>query len=93
MKAKYIYNIDEFGIRIGYLTREIVIVLTEVMELHTSSSEDCKFVTTIKAICTDRSPPLLTVIICSRENMIENWVDENLIAVEVIMISPTSYMN
>ena len=39
-RAKYIYNMDESGVRIGCLTREIVIVPTSVKELYTASPEN-----------------------------------------------------
>jgi len=92
-KAKYIYNMDEFGVRIGCPAGEVVIVPTEVKELYTSSPENRQSVTIIEAICADGRPPPPPVIICPGAKIMESWIHENLIGAEVITVSPTGYTN
>ncbi|RPB00440.1 hypothetical protein L873DRAFT_1559953, partial [Choiromyces venosus 120613-1] len=84
-RAKYIYNIDESGIRIGCPTGETVIVPSEVKDLYTASPENRKSLTIIEAICADGSHPPPPVIICSEEKIMES--------AEVITVSPTGYTN
>jgi len=92
-KAKYIYNMDEFGVRIGCPAGEVVIVPTEVKELYILSLENRQSVTIIEAICADGRPPPPPVIICPREKNMESWIHENLTGAEVITVSPTGYTN
>ncbi|RPB00296.1 hypothetical protein L873DRAFT_1789057 [Choiromyces venosus 120613-1] len=91
--ARYIYNIDESGVRIGCSTGEIIVVPTEVKELYTASPENRKSLTIIEAICTDKTPPPPPVIICPGEKIMESWIHENLTGVEVITVLPTGYTN
>jgi len=92
-KAKYIYNMDESGVRIGCPAGEVVIVPTEVKELYTTSPENRQSVTIIEAICADGRLPPPPVIICPGEKIMENWIHDNLTAAEVITVSPTGYTN
>ncbi|RPA89127.1 hypothetical protein L873DRAFT_1723181, partial [Choiromyces venosus 120613-1] len=92
-RAKYIYNMDESGIRIGRPTGETLIVPSEVKDLYTASPENCKSLTIIEAICADGSDPPPPVIISSGEKIMESWVHENLTGAEVITVSPTGYTN
>jgi len=71
-KGKYIYNMDESGVRIGCPAREVVIVPTEVKELYISSPENRQSVTIIEAICADGRPPPPPVIICPGEKIMES---------------------
>jgi hypothetical protein len=75
---------DELGVRVGCLNREEVIVLNQVKELYTASPKNRKSMTIIKAICTNRLPPLLLMIICPGQRIIESWIYNNLKGNEVI---------
>ncbi|PWW71737.1 hypothetical protein C7212DRAFT_231846 [Tuber magnatum] len=92
-KSKYIYNMDESGVRVGCPTGEIVIVPTHVKELYTASPENRKSITIIETICTDGSPPLPPVIICPGEKIMDEWIQENLTGAEMIAVSQTGYTN
>ena len=92
-RAKYIFNMDESGIRIGCPTGEIVIVPTEVKELYTGSPENRKSLTIIETICADGSVPPPPVVICPGEKIMENWIHDNLTGAEVIAVSQTGYTN
>ena len=63
-QAKYVFNMDESGVRIGCSTGEIVVVPTEVKELYTASPENRKSLTIIKTICADGSTPPPPIVIC-----------------------------
>jgi len=91
--AKYIYNVDESGVRVGCRNGETVIVPTEVKELYTASPENRKSITIIETICADGRPPLPPVDICPVEKIIEDWVYDNLSGAEMIAISQTGYTN
>ncbi|RPB04969.1 hypothetical protein L873DRAFT_1840235 [Choiromyces venosus 120613-1] len=81
-RAKYIFNMDESGVRIGCPTGEIIIVLIQVKELYTASLENHKSLTIIETICADgREPPPL-VIICPGEKIMENCIQDNLTGAE-----------
>ncbi|RPB02712.1 hypothetical protein L873DRAFT_1787445 [Choiromyces venosus 120613-1] len=84
---------DELGVRIGFPTGEIVIVLTQVKELYTTSPENCKSLTIIETICADGREPPPPVIICPSEKVMENWIQDNLTRAKVIAVSPTGYTN
>ncbi|RPA91771.1 hypothetical protein L873DRAFT_1866619 [Choiromyces venosus 120613-1] len=71
-RARYIYNIDKSGVRIGCPTGEIIIVPTEVKELYTVSPENRKSLMIIEAICVDGTPPPPPVIICPGEKIMES---------------------
>ncbi|RPA93095.1 hypothetical protein L873DRAFT_1706970, partial [Choiromyces venosus 120613-1] len=92
-RAKYIYNIDESGIRIGCPTGKTVIVPSEVKNLYTASPENHKSLTIIEAICVNGSHHPPPVIICSGVVIMESWVHENLTGAEAITVSPTGYTN
>jgi len=92
-KAKYLYNMDESGVRIGCPAGKVVIVPTEVKELYTTSPENRPSVTIIEAICADGCLPPSPVIICPGKKIIENWIHDNLTGAEVITVSPTGYTN
>ena len=92
-QAKYIFNMDKSGVRIGYPTGKIVIVPMELKELYTASSENHQSLTIMETICADGSPPFLLVIICPGEKIMENWIHDNLTGAELIAISPTGYTN
>jgi len=92
-RAKYIYNMDESGVRVGCPTGETVIVPTEIKELSTASPENRKSITIIETICADGSPPLPPVVICPGEKIMEDWVQDNLTSAEVIALSQTGYTN
>jgi len=82
---------DESGVRIGCPTGEIVVVPTHVKELYTASHENRKSLTIIKTICAEGSPPPLPVVICPREKIMENWIQDNLTGAEVIAVAQTGY--
>ncbi|RPA94217.1 hypothetical protein L873DRAFT_1793123 [Choiromyces venosus 120613-1] len=84
---------DESGVRIGCQIGEMINVPTEVKELYTSSPENRKSITIIETICADGSTPIPPVIICPGKKIMENWVDENLLEANVIVVSPTGYTN
>jgi hypothetical protein len=84
---------DESGARVGCLNREEVIVLIKVKELYTTSPENRKSITIIKAICIDRLELLLPMIICPRQRIIESWIHNNLLGSKVIAQSATRYTN
>jgi len=92
-RAKYIYNMDESGVRVGCPKDEIVIVPADIKELYTSSPENRKSLTIIEVICADGTSPPPPLIICPGEKIMENWVHENLTGAEVISVSPTRYTN
>jgi len=92
-RAKYIFNMDESGVRIGCPTGEIVVVPTHVKELYTASPENRKSLTIIETICADGSPPPPPVVICPGEKILENWIQDNLTGAEVIAVSQTGYAN
>ncbi|RPA89563.1 hypothetical protein L873DRAFT_1887743, partial [Choiromyces venosus 120613-1] len=92
-QAKYIYNMDESGVRVGCPKGETVIVPTQVKELYTASPENCKSLTIIETVCADVSPPIPPVVICPGEKIIENWIHDNLTGVEVIAVSQSRYTN
>ena len=92
-RAKYIYNMDESGVRVGCPTGEIVIVPTHVKELYTASPENRKSITIIETICADGSPPPPPVVICPGEKIMESWISDNLLGAEVIAVSQTGYTN
>ncbi|RPB02826.1 hypothetical protein L873DRAFT_1672319, partial [Choiromyces venosus 120613-1] len=58
-----IYNLDESGAKIRYLTREIVVIPIGVKELYSATLENNKSVYIIEVICTDGRHPLLLLII------------------------------
>lgn len=91
--AKYISNMDEFGVRVGCPTGETVVVPIEIKELYTASPENRKSITIIETICADGSPPLPPVVICPGEKIMEDWVHDNLSGAEVIAVSQTGYTN
>jgi hypothetical protein len=90
-RAKYIYNMDESGVRVGCPTSEIVIVPTHVKELYTASPENRKSITIIETICADGSPPLPPAVICPSEKIMESWMSDNLLGAEVIAVSQMGY--
>ena len=92
-RAKYIFNIDKSDIRIGCPTGEIVIVPTEVKELYTASPENCKSLTIIETICADGHLPPPPVVICPGEEIMENWIHDNLTGAEVIAVLQTGHTN
>jgi hypothetical protein len=71
-KSRDIYNIDELGARVECLNREEVIVLIDIKELYTTSPKNRKSIIIIKDICIDRSKPLLLMIICLGQRIIES---------------------
>ncbi|RPA96088.1 hypothetical protein L873DRAFT_1791846 [Choiromyces venosus 120613-1] len=71
-RAKYIFNMDESGVRIGCPTGEIIIIPTQVKELYTASPENRKSLTIIETICADGREPPPSVIICPGEKIMEN---------------------
>jgi len=91
--AKFIFNMEESGIRIGCSTGEIVIVLTHVKELYTVSPENRKSLTIIETICVDRSLPPPPVVISPGAKIMENWIHDNRTGAEVIAVSQTRYTN
>jgi len=92
-QAKYVFNMDESLVRIGYPTREIVVVPTEVKELYTASPENRKSLTIIETIRADGSTSPPPVVICPGEKIMENWIQDSLSGAEVIAVSPTGYTN
>jgi hypothetical protein len=70
-RGKNIYNIDKLGTRVGYPTGEEAVVPIEVKELYTSSPENRKSITIIKAICADSSKLLPLLVICPGKYIIE----------------------
>jgi len=42
-------------------------------------------------ICADRSPPLLPVVICPNEKIMEPWVQDNPFGAKGIAVSQTGY--
>ena len=92
-RAKYIYNMDESGVRVGCPTGETVVVPIEIKELYTASPENRKSITIIETISADGSPPLPPVVICPGEKIMEDWVHDNLSGAEVIAVSQTGYTN
>ena len=92
-RAKYIFNMDESGVRIGCPTGEIVVVPMEIKELYTASPENRKSITIIETICANGSKPLPPVVICPGEKIMENWIQDNLTGAEVIAVSQTGYTN
>lgn len=92
-RAKYIYNMDESGVRVGCPTGEIVIVPTQIKELYTASPENRQSLTVIETICADGSTPPPPVVICPGEKIMENWIQDNLSGAEVIAVSQTGYTN
>ena len=92
-RAKYIFNMDESGMRIDCPTGEIIVVLMEIKELYTASPENHKSITIIETICADGSQPLLPVVICPGEKIMENWIQDNLTGAEMIGVSQTGYTN
>jgi len=92
-RPKYINNIDELGGRISCPTRVIIIVPTDIKKLYTSSPENRQSLTIIQTIYADGSTPLPPVVICSGENIIESWVQDNLTGAEVLAVSQMGYTN
>jgi len=92
-RPKYINNMDELGGRIGCPTRVIIIVPTDIKELYTASPENRQSLTIIQTIYADGSTPLPPVVICSGENIIESWVQDNLRGAGVLAVSQMGYTN
>ncbi|RPA94366.1 hypothetical protein L873DRAFT_1793035 [Choiromyces venosus 120613-1] len=90
-QVKYIYNMDESGVRVGCPKGKSIIVPTQVKELYTASPENCKSLTIIETICTDGSPPIPPVVICPGEKIMENWINDNLTGAAVIAVSKSGY--
>ena len=92
-RAKYIYNMDKSGVRVGCPSGEIVIVPTHVKELYTACPENRKSITIIETTCADGKSPIAPIVICPSEKIIESWVTDNLLRAEVIALSQTRYTN
>ena len=90
-RPKYIFNMDESGVRIECPPGDIVVVPTEIKELYTATPENRKSITIIKTIYAEGTPPPPPVIICPGEKTMESWIHDNLTGAEVITVSQTGY--
>jgi len=88
-----VLNIDESGARVGCPSGEYVIVPTEVKELYTASPENRKSVTIIETIIADGREPPPPFIIAPGQQIMENWIADELTGEEKISCSLTGYTN
>ena len=80
--------------RIRCPTGAIMVITTKIVkELYNTILENCKSITIIETICTDRNLPPPSVIIYPGEKIIESLKYNNLTRAEVIAISQTGYTN
>jgi hypothetical protein len=63
-RGKNKHNMDELGARVGCPKGEEVVVPIEVKEMYTSSLENRKSITIIKAVSAYRREPPLPLVIC-----------------------------
>jgi hypothetical protein len=84
---------DESGARVGCPKGEEVVVPIEVKEMYTSSPENRKSVTIIKAVSADGREPPPPLVICPGKRIMESWIHDNLKGGEVIDLSETGYTN
>ena len=84
---------DEFGVHVGCLSGEIVIVSTHKQGLYTASPENRESPTIIETICADGQPPIPPIVFCPSEEIMESWVSNKLLGAEVIAVSQTGYTN
>jgi hypothetical protein len=67
-----VLNMDEAGARVGYPTREHVIVPSNVKELYMESPKNRKSLTIIETVIADGRMPLPPFIITPRKKIMDN---------------------
>ena len=83
---------DEKGARIYISASEEVIVLIGIKEIYTGIPENRISLMIIESISTD-SKAILLVVIVPRVMIMVSWFHENMTSYEVIIVSPTRYIN
>jgi hypothetical protein len=83
-RGKNIYNMDKLGARVGCPKGEEFIAPIEVKEMYTSSLENRKSITIIKAISANGREPLPPLVICPGKGIMESWIHNNIKGEEVI---------
>ena len=87
-----IYNMDEKGARIYMPTGEEVVAPIGIKEMYTGIPENRMSLTIIECISID-SKAIPPVVIIPGIMIMVSWFHENMTSHEVIIVSPTGYMN
>jgi hypothetical protein len=89
---KYIYNINKKGARITCLTKEYIIILIGIKKIYIGIPENCLSIIVIKSISAD-SKTIPPIVIIPGIFIIASWFNKKIIRYELIIISPTRYIN
>jgi len=84
---------DEKGARLACLGGQQVVVPVEVEEIYVGIPKNRLSVTVIETIRTNRTTPTPLAVILPTNKIIEHWFYYNIIGLELLSVSESSYTN